>query len=169
MSIEVVVGRIGRAHGIRGDVAINVTTDEPHRRFAKGAKLRCSDGTMLEVAAVRWHGSRLLVSFVGVSDRTAVEALTGQQLFVDVDEGEQPSGKDEFFDRQLIGLAVQDASGAVRGTISEVAHLPAQDLLLVDVDGQRRMVPFVAQLVPVVDIAGGFVRLADVQGLLEDI
>mgnify|MGYP001244166270 CR=1 FL=1 len=84
MNLTVIVGRVGRAHGIRGDVSIDMATDEPKRRFAKGAKLRLADETHVEVASVRWHGSRLLVSFVGYPDRTAVERLTGQELWTTV-------------------------------------------------------------------------------------
>ena len=168
MNVEVIVGKVGRAHGIRGDVFIDVTTDEPQRRFATGARMRLDDGTQLEVASVREHGGRLLVAFRGVADRTAVEQLTGRQLLVDVPSDEQPSGANEYFDRQLIGLKVHSAAGAPSGVIVGVQHMPAQDLLVVDVDGDERLVPFVEALVPTVNLEEGFVQLADIGGLLED-
>lgn len=168
MNVEVIVGKVGRAHGIRGDVFIDVTTDEPKRRFATGAQLRLDDGTQLEVASVRKHGGRLLVAFTGLHDRTAVEQLTGRQLFADVPSDEQPSGRNEYFDRQLVGLDVRSAAGAPSGTIVGVLHMPAQDLLVIDVDGEERLVPFVEALVPTVNLGEGFVQLADVGGLLED-
>lgn len=168
MDVEVVVGRVGRAHGIRGDVAIELATDEPERRFTKGATLRLDNETEVEVASVRWHGSRLLLSFVGYPDRTAVEALRGRELWTSVPADERPSEPEEYFDRHLVGLEVRDASGARVGVVTEVSHMPAQDLLVIDVDGEERLVPFVSALVPTVDVAGGFLQLADVEGLIED-
>ncbi|NLE99063.1 MAG: ribosome maturation factor RimM [Propionibacterium sp.] len=168
MNLTVIVGRVGRAHGIRGDVSIDMATDEPKRRFAKGAKLRLADETHVEVASVRWHGSRLLVSFVGYPDRTAVERLTGQELWTTVRTDERPDDPEEFYDRHLIGLEVRRADGTTAGVVTEVTHLPSQDLLTVDVDGEERLVPFVGELVPTVDLEGGYLQLADVHGLLED-
>lgn len=169
MNVEVIVGKVGRAHGIRGDVFIDVTTDEPKRRFTIGAQLRLDDGTQLEVVSVRKHGGRLLVAFTGLQDRTAVEQLTGRQLFADVPSDEQPSGQNEYFDRQLVGLEVRSAAGSPSGTIVGVQHMPAQDLLVIDVDGDERLVPFVEALVPSVNLEEGFVQLADIGGLLEDV
>lgn len=169
MHVEVIVGRVGRAHGIRGDVSIDVTTDEPARRFAKGAKLRLGKGEEVEVASVRQHQGRLLVSFKGFPDRTSVEALTGEQLWASVPEDEEPSEDNEYFDRQLVGLEVRRADGQPAGIITAINHFPAQDLLVIDVQGEERLVPFVEALVPVVDVAAGHIQLADVDGLLEDL
>lgn len=168
--IEVIVGRIGRAHGIRGDVSVDVRTDEPARRFHEGAPLLLGDGRRpVSLTSVRWHRGKLVVSLAGVADRTAVEQLTGEILYALVPESEMPSEPEEYFDRQLVGLVVRDHTGAERGTVTEVQHLPAQDVLRVDVDGQTRLIPFVKALVPTVDVAAGFVQLADVAGLLEDV
>lgn len=167
--IEVTVGKIGRAHGINGDVWIDVRTDEPGRRFVQGGRLLLGGtGREIELASVRWNKGRLVVSFVGYPDRTAVEALTGTLLHVRVPAAERPSEPDEYFDRQLVGLAVLDHRGDRVGAVTEVLHLPAQDVLQIDVDGEERLVPFVSALVPVVDLEAGHVRLADVVGLLED-
>lgn len=167
--VEVTVGRVGRAHGIKGDVGIELRTDEPGRRFTPGAKLRLgSGGRTVEIGTVRWHKGRLVVSFVGYPDRTAVEQLTGEWLSVKVPTGERPSEPDEYFDRQLVGLGVLDHEGKRVGTIAEVLHMPAQDLLRVDVDGVDRLIPFVSALVPRVDLTTGTVQLANVTGLLED-
>ncbi|GAA4892725.1 ribosome maturation factor RimM [Tessaracoccus lubricantis] len=168
--IEVIVGRIGRAHGIRGEVFVDVRTDEPGRRFAPGGTLRMGDKRRpATLASVRWNRGKLIVSFAEAPDRTAVEQLTGELLYDHVPEAELPSEKDEYFDRHLVGLVVRDHTGAERGTVSEVLHLPAQDVLQLDVDGEERLVPFVSALVPTVDVAGGFLQLADVDGLLEDV
>lgn len=167
--VEVIVGRVGRAHGIKGAVTIDVRTDEPGRRFVKGAKLRRGDGGELELGSVTWQRGKLQVTFVGHQDRTAVEALRGVELLTDVPADEQPSESEEYFDRQLVGLRVLDVDGSEVGTVGEVLHLPAQDVLQVDTPAGERLVPFVKALVPDVDLAAGTVTLAPVEGLLEDV
>lgn len=168
--VEVVIGRIGRAHGVRGEVAVEVRTDEPERRFADGAVLRIEDTRRpLKLIGSRWHGERLLVRFEGVNDRTAVEALRGAMLVTDVPDDESPDDEEEFYDRHLISLVVRDAAGTEVGRVADVVHLPGQDLLAVETADGERLVPFASELVPVVDIAGGFVQLGDVEGLLTDI
>lgn len=167
--VEVVVGRVGRAHGIKGAVTIDVRTDEPGRRFRKGARLRRGDGGELELGSVTWQRGKLLVTFTGHPDRTAVEALRGVELLLDVPAGEQPSEPEEFFDRQLVGLRVLDGDGAEVGTVAEVLHMPGQDLLQLETPNGERLVPFVKALVPDVDLAAGTLTLAPVDGLLEDL
>lgn len=167
--VEVTVGRLGRAVGIRGEIAVELRTDEPARRFRQGARLRLGrTGREVELAGVRWNRGRLAVTLVGYPDRTAVEALTGELLHALVPADEQPSEAEEYFDRQLVGLAVLDHAGNKVGTVTDVLHLPAQEVLQLDVAGEERLVPFVSALVPVVDLAAGHVQLADVAGLLED-
>lgn len=167
--MQVVVGRIGRPHGIRGDVNVESRTDEPDRRFATGTVLTTDHVGYphLTVAGYRWHSGRLLLHFEGVEDRTAVEALRGVLLSTDVDPGETPDDADEFYDHQLVGLAVEDLAGAVIGSVSEVVH-GAQDLLLVTRDGGGQLlVPFVGALVPEVDVAAGRVVVDLPGGLLD--
>jgi 16S rRNA processing protein RimM len=167
--VEVLVGIVGRAHGVRGDVAVEPRTDEPERRFAPGTVLRDErTGRTLRVATRRDHSGRLLVRFEGAEDRNAAEALRGIRLVVDVPVDEQPEAEGEYFDRQLIGLTVLDADGVEAGRVTAVVHLPAQDLLEVATSEGARLVPFVTALVPVVDLAAGSVQLADVPGLLHD-
>ena len=169
-TVEVVVGVVGRAHGLRGDVGIDLRTDEPDRRFAVGQVLRDeATGRRLTVAAGRYHSGRLLVRFDELADRTAVEGVRGVRLVVDVPAGEVPADDGEYYDRQLVGLRVRDAAGADVGAVTEVVHLPAQDALEVATAEGPRLVPFVHDLVPVVDLDQGFVRLADVPGLLTDV
>ncbi len=167
--LVVIVGKVGRAHGIRGDVSIDLSTDEPGRRFFVGAKVKLGSGRELTVEKTIWQRGRLLVSFAGFPDRTAVEKLTGEVLSAQVPASELPSEDDEYFDRQLVGLKVLDHLGAVAGTVREVLHLPSQDLLDVTTETGSRLIPFVRALVPVVDMDAGTVQLADVKGLLEDI
>ena len=131
--MEVVVGRVGRAHGVRGEVSVDVRTDEPERRFAPGAELRV-DGChsdALTVVAARSHGARLLVTFAQVSDRTAAEALRGATLLADVGEGERPADPEEFYDHQLVGLAVRTEERGIVGQVSDVLHLPSRASLAV--------------------------------------
>lgn len=166
--VEVTVGVVGRAHGVRGELGIILRTDEPERRFAVGATVLTPEGRQLVVAQSREVSGRLLVRFEQVTDRNQAEQLRGTELVARVPESEEPSGDEEYYDRQLIGLEVRIADGQPAGIISEVLHQGAQDLLVVDVAGTERLVPFVQALVPVVDLAGGFVQLADVGGLLDD-
>lgn len=161
MSVEVIVGTLGRAHGIRGDISVDVRTDEPGRRFAKGAVLRIEgDQRSFVVRSMKNVNGRTILSLEGVDDRTAAEQLTGAVLVTDVDEAELPSAAEEFFDRQLVGLTVHDRQGAELGEVVEVVHGPAQDLLVIDGDGQA-MVPFVEPLVPDVDLAAGRITLSE--------
>jgi 16S rRNA processing protein RimM len=168
-TIETLVGVIGRPHGIRGDVLVDVRTDEPEVRFRVGAVLRAEGGDRLfTVDDARDHSGRLLVKFAELADRTAVEQVRGTRLVIDVSVDESPAEPDTYYDRQLVGLRVLRTSGGLVGTVRAVVHLPAQDLLEIETDGGERLVPFVAALVPEVDLVAGHLRLADVVGLLDD-
>jgi 16S rRNA processing protein RimM len=165
--VRVVVGRIGRAHGVRGEVAVDVRTDEPERRFAASARLHGGDRT-LTVSRTRWHSGRLLVTFAEVADRTAAEALRGTLLEADVDPAERPTDDGEFYDRQLIGLEARTIGGDVLGTVATIVHHGEQDTLVISrAAGSDVLVPFVTDLVPTVDLAGGHLVIADVPGLLD--
>ncbi|MFC6288444.1 ribosome maturation factor RimM [Nocardioides sp. GCM10027113] len=172
--IELVVGRIGKPHGIRGEVTIDVRTDEPDRRFAAGARLRAqpkqgSASTLREVtvARTRWHQGVLLATFEEIADRNAAEAARGTLLHVTVPVEETPEDPDEFYDHQLVGLAVLDEAGTTLGEVAAVVHGGAQDLLTVrTTDGREALVPFVKALVPEVDLAAGRVVVADRPGLV---
>ena len=162
----VVVGRIGRAHGIRGELSVEVRTDEPERRFAPGSSLVAGDRPVV-VEAVRRHSGRLLVRLRGVADRTAAEQWQGALLEAEVDADELPDEDDAYYDHQLVGLRVLDHGGTAVGTVASVLHLPVQDLLVVDTGDAETMVPFVSELVPVVDLDAGALHLADVPGLVD--
>ena len=173
---EVVVARVGRPHGVRGEVSVELRTDEPERRLADGAVLdvRPPDGraaapdhTRLTVEGTRLHQDRLLVSFAGVEDRTAAERLRGA-LLVTQHSGEAPEDPEEYYDHQLVGLAVVTTEGTPSGTVAQVVHSGAQDLLVVRRPGREdSLVPFVTALVPEVDLAAGRLVVADRPGLLE--
>ena len=167
--MDLVVGQVGRAHGIRGEVSIALRTDEPDSRFFPGARLRADRGPhgLLTVAGARPHRDRLLVRFAEVTDRTAAEGLRGALLSVNGSSVEQ-SDPDEFHDHQLIGLVVRTTSGQTVGTVTAVQHLPLQDLLVVAAAEDERLVPFVAALVPEVDLVAGTLTIDAVPGLLDD-
>lgn len=167
---SVVIGRIGKPHGVRGEVSVEPRTDEPERRFAAGERLVVEGtGRTLVVAAHRWHQGRLLVRFDGMDDRDAAEAARGSVLTALVDVAELPEEEDSYYDRQLVGLRVLAADGSEAGEVTFVVHLPAQDLLEIRTPRGTRLVPFVAALVPEVDLSAGTLTLADVEGLLTDV
>lgn len=166
--MELVVGRVVRAHGIRGEVTVNILSDQPELRFVPGAKL-VAGARSLVIKNLRWHGPRLLITFEGVADRNAAEALRGTSLVADIPEGEELEDPDEFFDHQLAGLRVETADGALVGSVSEVLHLPMQEVLAVRLPtGREVLVPFVASIVPSVDVAGGRIVVAPPEGLFDE-
>ena len=179
MSVEdyLVVGRIGKPHGLRGEVSVEPRTDEPDRRFAAGATLyvernrpgAAETSETLTVRGTRWHSGRLLVTFEEIADRTAAEDARGTVLVVPVDPDERPEDPEEFYDHQLVGLAVETTAGERVGELVEVVHGAAQDLLVVRATDDREvLVPFVAALVPEVDLAGGRVVVDDRPGLFAE-
>lgn len=171
--IEVVVGRIGKPHGIKGEVTLDLRSDEPDRRFAVGAVLRVEAprgsafaARTLTVARTRWHQQVLLVTFAELTDRNQAETARGVVLHADIDADETPDDPDEYYDHQLVGLAVHDLDGTLLGEVTGLVH-GAQDLLAIKaVDGRPTLVPFVSALVPEVDVAGGRVVVADRPGLV---
>ena len=172
-SIEVVVGRIGKPHGIRGEVTVDVRTDEPERRYADGAVLLAEAprgsafaARTLTVARTRWHQGVLLAGFAELPDRNAAESARGVVLRAVVPADGTPEDPDEFYDHQLVGLAAYDLDGAHLGEVTGLTH-GAQDLLRIrTLDRREALVPFVAALVPEVDVAGGRVVIADRPGLV---
>jgi 16S rRNA processing protein RimM len=167
---RVVVARVGRPHGVRGEVVVEVRTDEPQRRLAPGARVGTDPESAgpLTVGRTRPHGGRWLVTFDEVPDRTAADRLRGVLLTVDLPPEERPEDPEEFYDHQLVGLTVGTQDGAEVGAVVRVEHNPAQDLLVVRrADGTDALVPFVAALVPEVDLEAGRVTVADRPGLLD--
>jgi 16S rRNA processing protein RimM len=176
--VDVVIGRVGRAHGVHGELAVDLRTDEPDERFAVGARLGTDPESAgpLTVAATRAHGDRLLVRFAEVPDRTAAEGLRGVLLTVDVPPSQRPADPDEFYDHQLVGLRVFDHDGRPVGAVAAVVRNPGHHLLVVrrdgpdgdgdGGDGDEVLVPFVAELVPEVDLDRGRLTVADRPGLL---
>ena len=168
--MRVVVARVGRALGVRGDVLVDVLTDEPERRLVSGAELFVAgERRSLRIEAERPHGRRLCLHFEGVDDRTTAESLTGLLLEVERAQGERPDDPEEFYDDALVGLEVLTQAGDRVGTVIEVLHLPGQDVLSVrdGADGPELLVPFVTEIVPIVDIDVGRIVIAPPDGLLD--
>jgi 16S rRNA processing protein RimM len=169
--MQIAVGQIARAHGIRGEVTVAVRTDDPDVRFVPGTTLATEppDRGPLTVAAIRWHSGRLLVTFEGVRDRNDAEDLRGTLLVVDSASIPAPDDPDEFYDHQLIGLSVVTAAGAAVGEVTDVLH-HGQDLLVVRRGagaGTDTLVPFVSAIVTDVDVAGGRLVIDPPPGLLD--
>lgn len=164
----VVVGRIGRPHGIRGAASVEVRTDEPDVRLAPGCVVVTDSGEDLTIESATWHSGRLLLTFEGHPDRTAVERLRGLLLSAERDESEQPEDPEEFYDTALIGCEVVTEAGDVVGDVREVAHLPAQDMLVVvAADDREVLIPFVEAIVPLVDLESRRITIAPPAGLLD--
>lgn len=171
--VEVVVAVIGRAHGIKGEVGLDVRTDEPERRIVPEATLYVEGEPhrTFTVTATRWHSGRLLARFAELGDRTAAEQVKGTRLAVSIPAAERPADDEEFYDHQLVGLVALDDQRQRIGEVTDVVHGAAQELLLIKVDetGEDRLVPFVTELVPEVDLTSGCVVIAAVEGLLADV
>src|SRR5215469_4059645 len=166
--MQVTVGRIGRPHGIRGDVVVGVRTDEPELRFAVGSRLDTdrADVGPLTVAAVRWQSGELIVRFRGIRDRTAAGELRGTWLSVDSGTLAPTGDPDEFRDHDLVGLCVRTIDGAEVGVVEDVLH-HGQDTLIVRAASREILVPFVKAIVTSVDVEAGVLVIDPPPGLLD--
>jgi 16S rRNA processing protein RimM len=171
--VQVTVGRIGKPHGIRGEVTIEVRTDEPELRFAPGTTLKRESGSDLIVSDFHWHSGRVLLKFLGVDSRSAAEELRNSILTVERTEDEVPSENDEYYDSNLIGCQVKTLAGEAIGHVIDVLHLPSQEVLVVRTDGDagtEYLIPFVESIVPTVDVVSKIITVDPPDGLLtEDI
>jgi 16S rRNA processing protein RimM len=165
----IVVGRIGAAHGVRGEVFVVPWTDDPHQRFAPGAALRTDPvgSGPLTVEHMRLHSGKLVVQFAGVTDRDAAKGLTGTQLLIRAADRQPLADPDDFYDSDLIGLRADSIDGRPLGPVCDVVHAAAIDYLVLDVAGRERLVPFVAAIVPRVDVAAGVLVIDPPEGLFD--
>ena len=165
--MRLTVARVARAHGLRGEVALDLRTDTPETRLAVGQVLATDPAAAgpLTVAGTRSQHGRWFATFAEAGDRTAAEALQGVELVVDSDEDDE---EDAWYPHELVGLRAEHVDGRVLGTIDGLEHLPAHDVLVLveEGSGARTLVPFVHAIVPVVDVAGGRVVLDTPGGLL---
>lgn len=168
--LRLVVGRIGKAQGLKGEVTVELRTDDPDQRFARGAVLLTEPAARgpLTVDRFRMQGQRMILGFAGIEDRTKAEGLRNTLLVAEVDPDEMSEDPDEFYDHQLVGLRVMTVDGRPVGIVREMIHLPAQDLFAVRrADGREVLIPFVAEFVPEVDLKSRTVRVDPPPGLLE--
>jgi 16S rRNA processing protein RimM len=179
--VRLIVARIGRAHGLRGEVSVEVRTDAPEERFVDGAVLHVEDGprrrallatggpTSLTLTRVRDNNGTLLLSFAEVLDRSAAENL--RDVVLEAEVAEESDEADAWYDHELVGLTVVDPAGDRLGEVVAVQHPGAQDLLVVRTTAGTgdRLVPFVSAIVPEVDVKGGRIVMTAPPGLLEDL
>lgn len=171
MQVQLVVARIGRAHGIKGEVTVEVRTDEPELRLGPGAVLATEPASTgpLTVETGRVHSGRLLLRFAGVGDRTGAEALRNTLLIAEVDPQDMPEDPDEYYDHQLMDLDVVLTDGTEIGRITEITHLPSQDLFIVErPDGTEVMIPFVEEIVTEIDLVEQRAVIDPPPGLIDD-
>jgi 16S rRNA processing protein RimM len=150
--MRLLVGRIGRAHGILGEATIEVRTDEPDRRFAIGNKVQTDKHGELKIISGRVHNGILLLGFEGINNRNEIEKLRDTLIYCDVDINEPGIDEDDYHVLQLIGCAAHLETGEKIGEVTDVVNLPGQDLLAINTQTGEILIPFVHQLVPVVDI-----------------
>ena len=169
------VGRLLKAHGLKGALKLELYTDDPDGRFVPGAVFTLQvpesspwHGKSVTVREFRWMNSHPVVFLEDVDDRTAAESLVRAILWIDQDAGAESSEDDAWYDHQLVGLDVV-RDGETVGRVLRVDHFPAQDLLIVRSGDREVLVPFVKAIVPEVDIAAGRVVVTPPPGLFEDL
>lgn len=170
------VGRLVKAHGLKGALKLELYTDDPDGRFAPGSTFTLQvpesspwHGKSLTVREFRWMNTHPVAFFEGVDDRSAAEELVRAILWIDQDPEDVSPEDDAWYDHQLVGLDVV-REGEVVGRVIRVDHFPAQDLLIVRVRGDREvLVPFVKAIVPEVDVAAGRVIVTPPAGLFEEL
>lgn len=167
--MQLCVGRVSRGHGVRGQVLVDVRTDDPAARFAVGASLQTDppERGPLVVATAQRHSGRLVVGFQGVADRAAAEQLRGTLLMVESADLEPIADADEFHDHELLGLSARTVAGEPLGEVIDVRHGAGNDLLVLRDDGADVLVPFVRAIVPTVDVAAGYLLIDPPDGLLD--
>ena len=163
--MQLVVGRIGRAHGVLGEATIEVQTDDPDIRFQIGNKLTLDDGKQLTIRSSRWHNQILLLAFDGIADRNQIEELRDQLISSDVDLDSLAPGEYHF--QQLIGCEVFQQNGELIGAVYEIVKLPGQDLLSVNRAGAQVLIPMVKQIIIEIDVSAKKIVVNPPEGLLD--
>lgn len=168
--MDLVVGRLGRPHGVHGEISVEVRTDEPELRFAKGSRLSLKESNnQLTVLSSRWHQEKMLVKFEEITDRDLANEIKGKTLTIKIDPNSIETKKDQYYEFQLAGLKVIDKNDKTLGQIKEVITNLAQDLLVVEtVDKREVLVPFVKQIVTNVDLDKKQVIMDPPTGLFDE-
>ncbi len=170
------VGRLVKAHGLKGAIKLELYTDSPNERFVPGAILQLQVpetsswfGKTVTVNELRWYNAQPVIFLKDIEDREAAETLIKAILLVDQDDSVLPTEKDAWYDHQLVGLKVIRDGNQI-GVVTRVEHLPAQDLLQIKTpDNRDVLVPFVKAIVPSVDVAGGTLTVTPPNGLFEEL
>jgi 16S rRNA processing protein RimM len=170
--MDLVVGRVVKAHGVTGEVVVEIRTDDPDTRFAPGTTLRAKPSRGgperdYVVDSAREHSGRLLVRLDGVADRSAADSLRGTLFLVDTANLPPIEDPDEFYDHQLEGLKVVTTAGTPVGSVAEVLHTAAGELLSVHSEAGEVLVPFVSAIVTSVSLADQTIEIDPPEGLLE--
>ena len=163
--MQLVVGRIGRAHGVLGEATIEVRTDDPEKRFIVGGKLTTNSGQELTIKSARWHNQILLLSFEGINNRDQIESLKDELISSEVDFSNLAPG--EYHYQQLLGAKVFLQTGELVGNVTEIVALPGQDLLAVDHLGREVLIPMVKAIITNIDIANKKIEINPPEGLLD--
>jgi 16S rRNA processing protein RimM len=166
--LELVVARIGRAHGIRGEVTIELRTDNPAERFEIGSIFKTEPAKFapLEIASVRDHNGTLLLSFKGRVDRNSVEELRNVLLIAEVDIPTPSAEDNEFHATLLLGCRVFTEAKEELGEVIDILQLPTQDTLVVERNGEEILIPFVKKHVPIVDVKAKKIVVREMEGLI---
>ncbi len=167
--MQLVVARIGRAHGVLGEATVEVRTDQPEDRFYVGSVLATEPTSFgpLTISSVRDHNGTLLLGFQGIGDRNGIEKLRNVLLLAEVDI-DADSSEDDFHVQQLLQCQVSTQDGELIGNVSDVINLPGQDVLAVSYNGREVLIPFVKAIVPIVDVANRKIVIIPPQGLLDE-
>ena len=173
--VQLRVGRLTKAHGLKGGLKLELYTDQPELRFHQGATVSLQVptdspwfGQQLTVEQLHFYNSHPVVFFSGITDRTQAETLVRAILWVDHDPEETPVESDAWFDHQLVGMRVLRDEEVV-GHVVRVDHLPAQDLLVIQPENgtDEVLLPFVKPFVPEVDLDRAIIRITPPGGLFE--
>lgn len=169
------MGRLLKAHGLKGAIKLELYTDSPNERFVPGAVLKLQVpetspwfGKTLTVKELRWYNQAPVIFFEGIDDRNQAETLIRAILLIDADTQTLPAEEDAWYDYQLVGLKVF-RDGIEIGKVTRVEHLPAQDLLAVQTGDREVLVPFVKAIVTEVDMAAGSIVVKPPMGLFEEL
>ncbi|WP_320535842.1 ribosome maturation factor RimM [Pseudarthrobacter sp. IC2-21] len=166
--MQLQVARIGKPHGIRGEVTVQVLTDAPADRFVPGTEFVVEPASAgpLTVESARWNKDILLLAFEQIETRNQAETLRGAKLFIETEELDEDDDEG-WYEHELVGLEARVGSQVV-GKVAALHTLPVQDLLVIeDADGKEILIPFVEQIVPEVNVAGGYILLTPPDGLFE--
>lgn len=174
--MELRTARLGKAHGVRGEVTVELLTDQPEERFYPGAvfsllspepELKKLDRTLVLESSF-FHSGTYILAFEGIESRNAVETLRNHFLLSDIDMDEEGNGEDEFHVQQLIGLDIVTREGEKLGVVEDILNLPGQDIVVTHYRGIEKLIPFVMEIVPTIDLSRKQMVVTPPPGLFED-